>query len=538
MSDVRSVECSSGNAALARAVARYKLTPAEHGSSTGTASKHKSSTPVPPLHMESVRRIQAPQQSASFREARTALQHHWESHDTSETESTSDSQTSDYEGSVDSTTGTSSSRSHRKLKVSPSELHQRQQRQKLDERHKRYKLKQQSFSNLRPPAVVIDYDTASQSSLSDGSRHIHPPDTPLPHAGPNGTPDAAARPDQDRSGSPASTCTLLSYSSVAESAHPRVVVNITVVNDYIPPGMAPTSSLLHQGVAAAGQRQMPSALPISNSAMLSRLSESSKQNTADAEHSTPAPDVVQGTPEQAAETSPIVSRQLFPVAQQKDSQVPASSVSPAAAAASVSTAQQDIKVHNIAKPDSRSPAVAVPMPDSRQSKTEEADAAEASEQSVRSPPPPAASTASQVDTDTVSPRATLPPPPPPPPPPPLVPVNRTQPAPAPPPPPSPPPLLEKVASVPATVQPAAAPPPPPPPPPVANRASTAAPPPPPPPPPGGRAPPASAPGACPPPPPPPPPGMQNDIACTCLCCSVTRKCMPLFEIYQFTQVVA
>lgn len=237
-------------AALARAVARYKLTPAEQGASTGTASKTNPATPIPLLPLESVRRIQAPQQSESFREARTALQHHLDPQASSDTESTSDSPTSDYEGS-DSTTATSSSPSHRRLRLSPSELHRKEQRQKLDDRHRRYKLKQLSFSHLRPPAVHTDWDSTSQSSFSDESRHIQPPDTPLPLPVVISTPASNGRPNPDHSDSPVSASTLLSYRSVAESAQPRVVVNITVVNDYIPAGSIPARQLLDQNAVVA-----------------------------------------------------------------------------------------------------------------------------------------------------------------------------------------------------------------------------------------------------------------------------------------------
>ena len=198
---------------------------------------HQAAKGHSPHQAGSARTIQSPQQSESFREARTALQHHLDARGSSGSLATpSSSPSSDYEASVESGSQSGpSSTARRGLQLSPSELHRQQQRHKLAERQRNFKQKQQqTFSNLRPAAAESEWDTASLSSLSDESQANMPgPHTPLPHPRAAVSPAANGIPHQDQPSSPeaAATSTMFAYRAVQGSMQPRVVVNITVVND-------------------------------------------------------------------------------------------------------------------------------------------------------------------------------------------------------------------------------------------------------------------------------------------------------------------
>ena len=498
--------CRHGHAALAKAVARYKLTPAELGQSTGSGMKkldlqgaaHQAAKAHSPAQNGSARTIQSPQQSESFREARTALQHHLENRASSDSlGSPSTSQSSDYEASVESGSQNAPvSTSRRVLKLSPSELHRKRQSQLLSERHDRFKQMQKaSFSKLRPPAAESDWDTASLSSLSDDSLANMPgPHTPVPQPRAAISPAANMLPVQDHSSSPGttSTSTLLSYCPTQGSTQPRVVVNITVVNDLPVP-----SGKVAQSQAAQREQQVPvGAIPlqglpnikapqanghVSDSAMLASPFASSQEGDIKTEaESKPKPAVAVAAPPatkadghlEEATPSPGISRELFPTATK----------APQAEAGLAERTEPAPAPQNMA--DDAQPTAILPDFD-RQPATKASEAATAAPPPPP-PPPPLLRTAAR------SPNIPVPPPPPPPPPPAQAP-GRTLSAPAPPPPP-PPPLPAQRAGTVAAVAP---PPPPPPSPPPGGRAPPAAPPPPP-----------LPPGAKQPPPPPPPPGKQ------------------------------
>ena len=475
---------------------------------------HQAAKAHSPAQNGSARTIQSPQQSESFREARIALQHHLENRASSDSlGSPSTSQSSDYEASVQSGSQTAPvSASRRVLKLSPSELHRKRQSQLLTERHNRFKQKQKaSFSKLRPPAAESDWDTASVSSLSDDSLANMPgPQTPLPQPRAAISPAANALPVQDHSSSPGatSTSTLLSYRSTQGSVQPRVVVNITVVND-----MPFSSGRAAEIQTAQRAQQVPAGavpLPIikapqahghvSDSAMpvspFASKSSQEKDSDTDSELmlkppvtvASPPPTKADGHIEEAT-PSPGISRELFPAA---------TVASPAEAGPAKRT--EPAPAANMA--DEALPTASLPDQSSVSGQQPALKAREAVTAAPPPPPPP----------PPLPQTATVPAPPPPPPPPPPTAPQRAASTPAPPPPAPPPPAQAPTRT---SSAPAPPPPPPPPPPPVpAQRAGTAAPPLPPPPQPGGRAPPAAPPppslppGAKQPPPPPPPPGKQ------------------------------
>ncbi|KAA6416552.1 MAG: hypothetical protein FRX49_13477 [Trebouxia sp. A1-2] len=444
-----------GHAALAKAVARYKLTPAEAGNSVvpslklplqDMAAKQRS-----PAQVESARTIQSPQQSQSFREARTALQHHLENRASSDSAgSATGSHNSDYEASVESGSHPSSSSgaSHRALKLSPSEIQRNKTRQQLADRQRSFKQKQ-SFSHLRP-ASESDWDTASISTLSDESQANMPgPHTPVPHPRAALSPAANGHPAQDRTSSPdaASTSTLFSYRPSQESAYPRVIVNITVVNDLPPvpgnlsqPQAMPSYLQQNQlaAVAASGAEVPQANGDVDSTAMpaspfASASSQEAEAMTTEALNTNAEPaafsppntaggSIAKGVP------SPSVSRELFPVAEQA---LPA----PKAASDSMQAAQAEVEVAKRAQQLPAAQHLATndvedrhfqPIPDVLQ---------EAAEQGHALPPQQdqKLEAASQAVQEADKPAA-----PPPPPPPPPLPPSRTASTTAPPPPPPPP----------------------------------------------------------------------------------------------------
>ena len=431
--------------------------------------------------MESARTIQSAKQSQSFREARTALQHHLENRASSDSAgSATGSQSSDYEASIGSGShpASSSGASHRALKLSPSEIQRKKTRQQLADRQRNFKHKQ-SFSHLRP-ASESDWDTVSVSTLSDESQANMPgPHTPVPHPRAALSPAANGHPIQDRTSSPdaASTSTLFSYRPSQESAYSRVVVNITVVND-LPsaPGnlsqpQAMPSHVQQKQLAAVAaldtevpqangdvdSRAMP-ASPFASASSQEGEAMTTKALSTDAEPAASSPppstaddSMAKGVP------SPSVSRELFPNAEQT---LPV----PQAACDSMPPAQAEVELAKRAQqlPAAQEDRQHQPIPDVMQ---------EAAEQGHALPP--------QQDQKLEVTGQAL--------------QEADGPA-APPPPPPPPPLPPSKTSS------TAAPPPPPPPPPTPPQTAASAPPP--------SAPPAPPfpPGAKQPPPPPPPPG--------------------------------
>lgn len=426
--------CRHGHAALAKAVARYKLTPAELGSSTGSAMKRLNLQDAAKGHSSpgpagSARTIQSPQLSESFREARTALQHHLEYRGSSGSLGSppSTSPSSDYEASVES--GPVSA-ARRVLKLSPSEQRSQQQRQKLADRQREFKQKQKgTFSNLRPSAADSDWDTASVSTLSDESQANMPgPHTPLPHPRAAASPAAAnGVPHQDQPSSPeaTSTSTMLSYRSTTASTQPRVVVNITVVNDMpFPSAKGPQSQRLPQSESA----QQPAAslhtlsdvkVPHANghvtdgsmptSPFASADSQQGEQAGAGAKPAVTAASLAPSTESQDnGGPSPGVSRELFP-----------------AATAVAEAAADDLSAH----------AQQLPAAHDSSQKGSESSASLPSTSQLLLPDQQAATKASEAATAASAPTAVAPPPPPPPPPPVPQTAVRAQSIPAPPPPP-------------------------------------------------------------------------------------------------------
>ena len=493
-----------------------------------------------PAQVESARTIQSPQQSQSFREARTALQHHLENRSSSDSAgSATGSHNSDYEASIESGSHPSSSpgTSHRALKLSPSEIQRKKTRQQLADRQRNFKQKQ-SFSKLRPVSdKESDWDTASVLSLSDESQANMPgPHTPVPHPRAALSPAANGHPMQDRTSSPdiASTSTLFSYCPSQESTYPRVVVNITVVNDLPPvpgnlsqPQALPSHVQQNQPSVAASGAKVPqangdvdsTAMPASPFASVSSqegevLSTKALSTNAEPAASSPPPstagdNMAKGVP------SPSVSRELFPIVEQ-------SLPTPKAASDSTQAAQAEMELAKRAQQLPAAQHLATSDVEDRQRQPTSDVLQEAAEQghAIPAQQDQKPEAASQAQEEADGPAA----PPPPPPPPPLPPSRASStaaPPPPPPPPPLPPQITGRASSIPAPPPPPPLPPqgpaktlsaPAPPPPPV--RPGAAAPPPPPPPPPGGRAPPAAPPppplppGAKQPPPPPLPPSKQ------------------------------
>ena len=529
-----SSSCRHGHAALAKAVARYKMTPADRGNSVVSSPKlpldgaaHQAAKQRSPPQVESARTIQSPQQSESFREARSALQHHLEnrgSSDSVRSASGSASQSSDFEASIESGIQAASvATSHRALKPSPSELRQNKQRQLLADRHRKFKQKQ-SFSNLRPASGDSDWETASASSLSDESQANMPgPHTPVPQPRAALSPAANGRPDQDRTSSPdaASTSTLFTYRPTHEAAQPRVVVNITVVNDMPAMHSKPPQlqALLNQsnglkaqeGIAAAADPAKGTqangdashgtvpASPFASASSQVEMDLSSKAGPGEAAGvaASSASSKAEGALNETA-PSPVVSRELFPTAKQVESHAAALCASTVQADATLAEhAKQLPEAQDLASISSNDEAQLQPPPQQSPARFPSAPVqrseAVAASQALR-------------EADGVGPAA-----PPPPPPPPPLPLGRTSSTAAPPPPPPPPtPPLQKagrLSSTPApppppplppqapgrTLSSPAPPPAPPPPPPQPTGRTLSAPAPPSPPPPGGRAPPAAPP---------------------------------------------
>lgn len=525
-----------GHAALAKAVARYKLTPAELGPSTGAGMKrlnlqnaaHQAAKGhSSPGQAGSARTIQSPQLSESFREARTALQHHLEYRGSSGSlGSPSSSPSSDYEASVES--GPVSA-ARRVLKLSPSEQRSQQQQQKRAKRPQELKQKQKApFSKLRPTAADSDWDTASVSSLSDESQANMPgPHTPLPHPRAAVSPAAAngtvSHQDPPSSPEAASTSTLISYRPTTDSSQPRVVVNITVVDDTpFTDAKAPQSPALAKPGSAqrhAAPLRRPSDLQVPQanghvsdgsmptspfaSASSQKGEQAGARATAGVTTTSPPPSI---DSQDVGAPSPHVSRELFPAAtaaaQAADGGLSMRAKQPPSAARDSSQMEPE--------PSASFPGTSeLLVPDQQAAAKASGTAAAASATTAVSPPPPPPPPPPLPQNAVRA--QSIPAPPPPPPPPPGAPQRAIS-TPAPPPPPPPPPRPQGPAR---TVS-APAPPPPPPPPLAARQAGTTAPPPPPPPPPGGRAPPAAPPppplppGAKPPPPAPLPPGMQPE----------------------------
>ena len=419
--------CRHGHAALAQAVARYKLTPAELGTSTGTGMKkldlqgaaHQTAKGHSSNQAGSARTIQSPQQSESFREARTALQHHLDARGSSDSLGTpSSSPSSDYEASVESGSQSGPNSSARRvLQLSPSELRQQQQRHKLAERQRNFKQKQkQSFSNLRPAGADSEWDTASLSSLSDESQANMPgPHTPLPNPRAAVSPAANGIPHQDQPSSPeaASTSTMISYRS-REGSMPRVVVNITVINDMPfqsanahqnqakhkpgsielqPTGAAAVAAAV---AAAASSKRLPDVkLPQTNghasdgSMPTSPFASASSQKGEAVGGAEPGVTSASAAPSKAIDAgsqerlapSPSISRELFPTA--------VAAVQPEADLAK--PAQQELPTQDSIKADE--PAVsfagrAEPPVSDQQAATNASEATDAAATSLAPPPPP------------------------------------------------------------------------------------------------------------------------------------------------------